>query len=147
MHNATLLVALSFIFSTALAATTASGCSISNGQNGVCISTGSCNSSGGKSQAGHCPGAADIQVHLLLPFILIDRKTDTMNKVLHLRQLYCLRCCRTLPAHKLMQSQIDRRTMPWPIRYSMLSWLRRIKPNALRNTDSQCSNSDIDQEF
>jgi lysozyme len=74
MHFATLLVAVSSISSTAIAAATASGCSINNGQNGVCISTGSCKSGGGKSEAGHCPGAADIQVHHLFPFDLPTSK-------------------------------------------------------------------------
>ncbi|RFU25668.1 hypothetical protein B7463_g10670, partial [Scytalidium lignicola] len=36
-------------------------CTVNSGQAGVCISTSSCHSSGGSSQAGHCPGAADIQ--------------------------------------------------------------------------------------
>jgi len=36
-------------------------CTINSGQSGICISTSSCASSGGHSEAGHCPGAANIQ--------------------------------------------------------------------------------------
>lgn len=42
----------------------AGSCTASSGLKGTCISTSSCSSSGGKSEAGHCPGAANIQVCL-----------------------------------------------------------------------------------
>lgn len=37
-------------------------CKISNGTLGTCISTTDCSSNGGISEAGHCPGATNIQV-------------------------------------------------------------------------------------
>ncbi|QDS76536.1 hypothetical protein FKW77_006119 [Venturia effusa] len=58
MKLAIFLATLYSIITTTLAAT---ACSINSGQNGVCISTASCKSGGGKSEAGHCPGSADIQ--------------------------------------------------------------------------------------
>lgn len=45
-------------------------CTVNSGQGGVCISTSSCSSSGGHSEAGHCPGAADIQVDFCFTFLL-----------------------------------------------------------------------------
>ncbi|KAE8447053.1 hypothetical protein EG329_011188 [Mollisiaceae sp. DMI_Dod_QoI] len=36
-------------------------CTINSGQKGECILTSTCSSQGGKSEAGHCPGATDIQ--------------------------------------------------------------------------------------
>ena len=36
-------------------------CKANSGESGTCISTSSCAAQGGKSEAGHCPGAADIQ--------------------------------------------------------------------------------------
>jgi hypothetical protein len=36
-------------------------CTIDSGQKGECISTSACSTQGGHSEAGHCPGAADIQ--------------------------------------------------------------------------------------
>ena len=37
-------------------------CKIGNGTLGTCISTSDCSGNGGTSEAGHCPGAANIQV-------------------------------------------------------------------------------------
>ncbi|MCJ1264543.1 hypothetical protein MMC22_004415 [Lobaria immixta] len=39
----------------------ATSCKTKSGLSGTCISTSTCSSGGGKSEAGHCPGAADIQ--------------------------------------------------------------------------------------
>jgi hypothetical protein len=36
-------------------------CKVSSGESGTCISTSSCAAQGGNSEAGHCPGPADIQ--------------------------------------------------------------------------------------
>lgn len=83
MHLAIIWVTISSVLGIALAATTATGCSINSGQNGVCISTGSCKSGGGKSEAGHCPGAADIQVYKSSK--IIGKFRLTMQTVLHLR--------------------------------------------------------------
>ena len=40
---------------------TPTACTINSGQSGTCISTSACASQGWKSEAGHCPGATDIQ--------------------------------------------------------------------------------------
>ena len=40
-------------------------CKIGNGTHGTCISTADCSSNGGTSEAGHCPGATNIQVSYL----------------------------------------------------------------------------------
>ncbi|KAI9771410.1 MAG: hypothetical protein M1839_002800 [Geoglossum umbratile] len=37
-------------------------CKVNSGASGQCISTSDCAAAGGKSEAGHCPGAANIQV-------------------------------------------------------------------------------------
>jgi hypothetical protein len=42
-------------------APTSTACTVNSGQSGTCISTSECASQGWKSEAGHCPGAADIQ--------------------------------------------------------------------------------------
>ncbi|EON68726.1 hypothetical protein W97_07984 [Coniosporium apollinis CBS 100218] len=39
----------------------ADSCTFNSGQLGTCISTAECNAQGGTSEAGHCPGAANIQ--------------------------------------------------------------------------------------
>ncbi|EON68222.1 hypothetical protein W97_07480 [Coniosporium apollinis CBS 100218] len=39
----------------------ATGCTINSGQKGECVATATCRGAGGRSEAGHCPGAADIQ--------------------------------------------------------------------------------------
>lgn len=57
-------MALLHLFALAFAAykVVAQSCKIESGQAGTCVSTSSCKSSGGSSQAGHCPGPTDIQV-------------------------------------------------------------------------------------
>jgi len=62
----TLLLCLITLLNSALGVTNdqivfLDGCTIDSGQKGECISTSSCSTQGGHSEAGHCPGAVDIQ--------------------------------------------------------------------------------------
>lgn len=47
-----------------------SPCSTNSGQNGICITTSECRDGDGIPEAGHCPGSADIQVSLIMPFLV-----------------------------------------------------------------------------
>jgi hypothetical protein len=42
--------------------TDGTSCTVRNGALGTCISTSDCSRTGGKSEAGHCPGPSNIQV-------------------------------------------------------------------------------------
>ncbi|KAH6683965.1 lysozyme [Halenospora varia] len=57
----TLLAILLSLTTHALAAPGTTTCEITSGQKGLCVATASCKSSGGKSEAGHCPGGIDNQ--------------------------------------------------------------------------------------
>ena len=48
--------------SSPVSSSSVTSCKIKGGLSGRCISTSACSSGGGNSEAGHCPGAADIQV-------------------------------------------------------------------------------------
>lgn len=61
-------------------------CKIGNGTIGTCMCTTECAGKGGKSEAGHCPGAADIQVSY--SFDLLSFSPDK-SIVLHVRVLQC----------------------------------------------------------
>ena len=140
------LTILLCISSQSLAAPGTTSCTVNSGQNGVCISTGSCSSGGGHSEAGHCPGAADIQVsHLLshqFPKIL------TIYVVLHIRLLLCRQCPWSLPAHRLLLWRYQHsRPLSWPSRYSMLHlwqlqrfwsiWYLPVYKHVLRHENSR----------
>jgi hypothetical protein len=56
------IVAFLLLVTPSLAAPGTTGCEINSNQKGVCMATGSCKSSGGVSEAGHCPGGVDNQV-------------------------------------------------------------------------------------
>lgn len=145
MHSAIFLAPIFLIIATTIAATTATGFSINSGQSGVCVSTGSCKSGGGESEAGHCPGAADIQVgRHAHPFKTADAFGLTLRLVLHIWRLYCLGCRRTMSANKLLQRHIDTRIMS---RSNWLSVLPRFWRLALRNSHRQFRNSDLDQRI
>lgn len=51
-------------------------CKIGNGTRGTCISTAACSSNGGTSEAGHCPGAANIQVSCFVDLSCTSRLTS-----------------------------------------------------------------------
>ncbi|KAK3312384.1 lysozyme [Apodospora peruviana] len=50
-----------------LLSTRQTSCTLNAGQTGTCISTSACASQGGTFEAGHCPGASDIQCCTLQP--------------------------------------------------------------------------------
>jgi lysozyme len=69
LSSAFVAAILLFASSTVLAAPGSTSCEINSKQDGVCLATASCRSSGGTSQAGHCPGGTDNQVPHSLPRI------------------------------------------------------------------------------
>lgn len=58
-------------------------CKIGSGTLGTCISTADCSSNGGTSEAGHCPGAANIQVSFF-PLIFHVRIIWQASSVAHI---------------------------------------------------------------
>ncbi|EHK96528.1 putative Lysozyme [Glarea lozoyensis 74030] len=62
LSPASLAALLLFSSPIALAAPGNTACQINSKQDGLCMATASCKSSGGTSQAGHCPGGTDNQV-------------------------------------------------------------------------------------
>ncbi|EPE31289.1 Lysozyme-like protein [Glarea lozoyensis ATCC 20868] len=61
LSPASLAALLLFSSPIALAAPGNTACQINSKQDGLCMATASCKSSGGTSQAGHCPGGTDNQ--------------------------------------------------------------------------------------
>ncbi len=68
--------------------TDGTSCTVRNGALGTCISTSDCSRTGGKSEAGHCPGPSNIQVYSQIQLIIARVPADE-NTVLHARSLRC----------------------------------------------------------
>jgi hypothetical protein len=130
------------ISSQGLAAPGTTGCTINSGQKGICMATASCKSSGGASQAGHCPGGVDNQVFSQSNLLTVSSNLGNCT-VLHVRSLHRQWCQRSLPADRRLRWHKHARSLPWSDKYSMLyqKGYRRRWRRKLWCTERQSSHS------
>ena len=76
-----------------------SSCTVKNGQVGECISTSTCSSQGGKSEAGHCPGSTDTQVGI---YYRTQQSLSNSGTVLYIRLLPTWLKSRLVYAHGIL---------------------------------------------